>query len=141
MRRALRIVHIGLVLLVTAAVLVQAALAGQFVSGLSNALPTHGAVGGMLELAALLLLIIAIAHRFAGERSRTVLIGSILLAVALEVQAMLGWAPGAFPTAVHVPLGVAIFAVAVALSTAMVRMVGRTADRTFAHADPGGGRP
>lgn len=149
MRRTLRIVHVGLVLLITAAVLVQAALAGQFVSGLSNALPAHGAVGGLLELVALLLLITAIAHRFAGERSAGVLSGSIALALAVEVQAALGWAPGAFPTSVHVPLGVAIFAGAVALSIVMVRMVvaGRRssadsgAGTTPIGAEVGGSRP
>jgi hypothetical protein len=148
MRRTLRIVHVGLVLVITTAVLVQAALAGQFVSDLSNALPIHGAVGGMLELLGLLLLIVAIAHRFAGERTRAVLAGSIVLAVALEAQAALGWAPGALPTAIHVPLGVAIFAIAVGLSTVMVRMVTAaqpaddgSADRTVAKAGPGGARP
>ena len=148
MRRTLRIVHVGLVLVITTAVLVQAALAGQFVSDLSNALPIHGAVGGMLELLGLLLLIVAIVHRFAGERTRAVLAGSIVLAVALEAQAALGWAPGALPTAIHVPLGVAIFAIAVGLSTVMVRMVTAaqpaddgSADRTVAKAGPGGARP
>lgn len=149
MRRALRMIHVGLVLLITAAVLVQAALAGQFVSGLSNALPAHGAVGGVLELLALLLLIVAIAHRFAGERTRAVLSGSTALAVAVEVQAALGWAPGAFPTSVHVPLGVAIFAGSVALSAVLVRTAtarrrspgDRTPGRTLADADAGGDRP
>jgi len=146
MRRALRIIHVGLVLLVTAAVLVQAALAGQFVSGMSNALPAHGAVGGVLELVALLLLITAIAHRFSGERTPGVLSGSIMLALAVEVQAGLGWAPGAVPTAVHVPLGVAIFAGAVALSAVMVRMVAvtrRAVGQRAAQvgAEVGGGRP
>jgi hypothetical protein len=142
-------IHVGLVLVITAAVLVQAVLAGQFVSGLSNALPAHGAIGGVLELLALLLLIVAIAHRFAGERTRAVLSGSIALAVAVEVQAALGWAPGAFPTSVHVPLGVAIFAGSVALSTVLVRTVmarrrspeDRTRVPTAADAHVGGDTP
>jgi hypothetical protein len=140
MRRPLRTIHVGLVLLVTAAVLVQAALAGQFVSGLSNALPAHGAVGGVLELIAPLLLVTAIAHRLSGERAPGVLSGSIVLALAVEVQAGLGWAPGAVPTAVHVPLGVAIFAGAVALSTVMVRTVAATRRSGGHHATPVGAR-
>lgn len=121
MRRALRGTHLALVLALTASVLVQAVLAGQFISGMSAAVGTHGAVGGVLELAGLVLFVVAIAHRLSGERSRTLLWGSLGLALAIEAQAALGWAPGAAPTAVHVPLGVAIFAGAVALSVAMLR--------------------
>lgn len=105
----------------TLAVFVQAVLAGQFVSGLSDQLGLHGAVGGLLELTGLVLLLVAIAHRIAGERSRGALWGSVALAVALQVQAGLGWAPGALPTAIHVPLGVGIFAGAVALSGSIGR--------------------
>jgi hypothetical protein len=101
--------------------LTQAVLAGQFISGVRNAIPAHGAVGGLLELTSLVLLIVAIAHRVAGERSRVALAGSLTLAVALNAQAALGWMPGAVPTAVHVPLGVGIFAGAVALLIALVR--------------------
>jgi len=54
-------------------------------------------------------------HRIAGERSRIALWGSGALALALQLQAGLGWAPGALPTAIHVPLGVCIFAGATAL--------------------------
>jgi hypothetical protein len=121
MRRVLRVVHASLVGLITLGVLTQAVLAGQFISGASNAIPAHRAVAGVLELAALLLLPVAIGHRVAGERSRPVLAGSVVLAMALSVQAALGWAPGAIPTAVHVPLGVSIFAGALSLLLALVR--------------------
>jgi hypothetical protein len=120
-RRVLRPVHVTLVGLITLGVLTQAVLAGQFISGTSNAIPAHGAVGGLLELTGLLLLIVAIAHRIGGERSRLALVGSLTLAIAINVQAVLGWMPGAVPTAVHVPLGVGIFAGAVALFAALVR--------------------
>lgn len=121
MRRLLSPIHRGLVHLVTLAVFVQAVLAGQFVSGLSDQLGLHGAVGGLLELTGLVLLLVAIAHHIAGERSRGALWGSVALAVTLQVQAGLGWAPGALPTAIHVPLGVGIFAGAVALSGSIGR--------------------
>jgi hypothetical protein len=122
MRRVIRTLHVSLVVLVTAGVLVQATLAGQFISGTSDALGLHGAVGGLLELAALVLLVVAIAHRVIGERSRVALIGSVALALGLTVQAGLGWAPGEVPTAVHVPLGVCIFAGSLLLSVAMRRV-------------------
>lgn len=116
MRALLSRVHRGLVHLVTLAVLTQAVLAGQFISGVSDQLDAHSAVGGLLELTGLALLLVALAHRVAGERSRVALWGSVALALALQLQAGLGWAPGALPTAIHVPLGVCIFAGAVALS-------------------------
>jgi hypothetical protein len=120
-RRYLRRTQITLVGLVVLGVLTQAVLAGQFISGVSNAIPAHGAVGGVLELTSLVLLIVAIAHRIAGERSGVALAGSLTLAVALNAQAALGWMPGAVPTAVHVPLGATIFAGAVALFIALAR--------------------
>jgi hypothetical protein len=122
MRRAVRVLHVSLVAVITAGVLTQAVLAGQFVSGASDALPAHGAVGAVLELAALVLLLTAVVHRLLGERSRAALIGSVSLALALTLQAGLGWAPGEIPTAVHVPLGVCIFAGSVLLSLAMTRL-------------------
>ena len=135
MRRAIRVVHVLLVGLITLAVLTQAVLAGQFVSGVSNAVPAHGAVGGVLELAAMVLLLVVIAHRVAGERSRVTLFGSVALALAITVQAGLGWAPGAVPTAVHVPLGVCIFAGSLLLSIAMIRRRSDAARRTMAAAE------
>jgi hypothetical protein len=135
MRRAIRVVHVSLVLLITLAVLTQAVLAGQFIGGVSNAIPVHGAVGGVLELAALVLLVVAIAHRAAGERSRVALIGSVSLALALTVQAGLGWAPGAIPTAVHVPLGVCIFAGSLVLSIALTRRGASATRRAVAAAE------
>lgn len=135
MRRAIRVIHVSLVGLITLTVLTQAVLAGQFVSGVSNAMPAHGAVGGLLELAAMVLLVIAIAHRVAGERSRVALVGSVSLALALIVQGSLGWAPGAIPTAVHVPLGVCIFAGSLVLSIAMTRRGGTAPRRAVAAAE------
>lgn len=128
MRAVLRPVHRGLVYVITLGVLTQAILAGQFVSGASDQLGTHGAVGGTLELVGLVLLLIAIAHRLLGERSRLALWGSIGLGLAVQVQAALGWMPGAVPTSIHVPLGVAIFAGSVALSATMGRHLGTTPD-------------
>jgi hypothetical protein len=121
MRTALRATHAGLIHVITVGVLTQAVLAGQFISGVSNAIPAHGAVGGVLELGGLLLLLVAIAHRISGERSRAALIGSVVLATALQVQAGLGWAPGQIPTAIHVPLGVCVFAGTLFMSVTITR--------------------
>lgn len=89
--------------------------------GASDQLGTHGAVGGTLELAGLLLLPVAVAHRLFGERSRLTLWGSLALGVALQVQAVLGWIPGAVLTSIHVLLGTCIFAGALALSATIGR--------------------
>lgn len=124
MRAILRPLHRGLVHLVTLGVLLQAVLAGQFISGSSDQLGLHGAVGGILELLGLVLLLLALVHRLFGERSRLALWGSVGLAVALQVQAGLGWAPGAVPTSIHVPLGMCVFAGAVALSASIGRHLG-----------------
>lgn len=122
MRTALRRTHAGLVHLVTLGVLTQAVLAGQFISGMSNALPWHTAVAAVLELLAVLLLLVAIAHRVSGERSRVALAGSIALALAVMVQATLGHIPGQVATAIHVPLGVCVFAATILMSVAMTRL-------------------
>lgn len=124
MRALIRPVHRGLVYVLTLGVLVQAVLAGQFISGTSDQLAAHGAVGGVLELLSLVLLLVAVAHRLLGERSRSALWGSIGLALALQLQAGLGWAPGAVPTSIHVPFGTATFAGAVMLSAAVGRHLG-----------------
>jgi hypothetical protein len=124
MRTIVRPAHRGLVYLITLGVLIQAILAGQFVSGASDQLGTHGAVGGTLELAGLVLLLIAAAHRLFGEGSRLALWGSVALGVALQVQAALGWMPGAVATSIHVPLGVFIFAGALGLSATIGRHLG-----------------
>lgn len=131
MRAIHRPVHRWLVHLIALGVLTQAILAGQFVSGASDQLGAHGAVGGMLELAGLTLLVIAVAHRLSGERSRLALWGSVALGLALQVQAALGWMPGAVPTAIHVHLGVCLFAGALGLSATIGRHLGEAhpADR------------
>lgn len=133
MRAILAPVHRWLIHLITLGVLTQAILAGQFISGASDQLGVHGAVGGALELGALILLLLAIAHRLFGERSRLALWGSIALSLALQVQAVLGWAPGAMPTAIHVPLGVCIFAGAVGLSATVGRHLGAIRDPARQH--------
>ena len=137
MRAILRPIHRGLVHLITLGVLAQAIVAGQFISGASDQLGTHGAVGGTLELAGLALLLLAVAHRLAGERSRVALWGSLALGLALQIQAALGWMPGAVPTAVHVPLGVCIFAGALGLSATIGRHLGDPHD-TEHHPQPSG---
>jgi heme A synthase len=83
----------------------------------------------------MVLLNVAIAHRVAGERSRVALFGSVVLALTITVQAGLGWAPGAVPTAVHVPLGVCIFAGSLLLSIALIRRRSDAARRAMAAAE------
>lgn len=133
MRALASVLHRGLVYLITVAVFVQAVLAGQFVSGLSNATGLHGAVAGVLEGLAVLLVVVAIGHWIAGSRSSVALFGSLALAFALECQAILGWMPGQVPTAVHVPLGVCIFAGALGLSIVIGRSVGQAPASSTEH--------
>jgi hypothetical protein len=127
-RAAVAPIHRWLVYVVTLAVLCQAVLAGQFVSGLNNMLGAHGALGGVLELLGLVLVGVAVVHRIAGEPSRIALWGSMALGVALQVQAALGWASLPVATAIHVPLGVCIFAGAVGLTVAIGRTIEEPAD-------------
>jgi hypothetical protein len=100
-------------------ILLQAVSAGQFISGLTNALGVHSIVGTVLEVIGLALVVAAGVDRRTRRHCRGRWLAALLLGVALLVQAGLGHAPGAVPTAVHVPLGVALFAGATVLAIAL----------------------
>lgn len=109
---------------VAIAILLQAALAGLFIAGLSNSIPVaHTAIGSLLPWFAVVPAIVA----STGSRSRPVRtwvrIGTVALLLTLWVQMVLGHLPAAESTAVHVPLGVALFGGSIALFTASLRPV------------------
>lgn len=108
----------GLLRTVVVAVAIQAVLAGQFISGLAPLVVIHGVVGTVLELVGLALAVAAIVQRRRSDNRSGRSLAALLLGLALLVQSGLGHAPGAVPTAVHVPLGVAIFAWATVLALA-----------------------
>lgn len=114
-------VLIGLVWLITAGLVVQAVLAGQFISGWNNLLAAHQGVGNAMELLSWVLLIVAAADRRTRRRNRRLWLAALLFPIAVTVQAGLGHAPGAVPTAIHVPLGALLVAAAAALSLRLPR--------------------
>ncbi len=111
----------GLVWLVTAGIAVQAVLAGQFISGLHDLRNAHEGVANGLELVAWALILVALADGRTRREQRGRWGAALLLGVGVSVQAALGYAPGAVPTAIHVPFGVVLFAWSAALSTALAR--------------------
>jgi hypothetical protein len=111
----------GLVWATAVGILLQAVSAGQFISGLSNAVGVHAIVGSLLEAIGFVLVVAAVADRRTRRHCRGRWLAALLLGVALLIQASLGHAPGAVPTAMHVPLGVALFAWATVLAIAFAR--------------------
>ena len=109
--------------MIAAGVLVQAALAGLFLSGVANARLAHTIVGWLLPFAALVPAVLAGIKRSAGQVSRPVAIWTGLLPVGLWVQEMLGHVPAPVTTAIHVPLGVTLFGGSIALAIAARRPV------------------
>jgi len=113
-------VLIGSLYVVVAAVLTQAILAGLFISATAEARLAHLVVGSLLPWFG----VIPAVSAFRGRRNldQRVVTGAILLPVALWVQGAIGHLPFAVSTAVHVPLGVAIFASSVVLALAAGRI-------------------
>ena len=96
-------------LVVAAGVLLQALLAGLFLSGTPDARLTHVIVGAVLPYLAF---IPAVAAWRGARRSlvtRRVAFGATLLLVALWMQEALGHMPFPVTTTIHVPLGVLLF--------------------------------
>lgn len=124
----------GLVWLITAGIAVQAVLAGQFVSGLRDLRGAHAGVANALDVASWLLILVALLAREAPGAYR---LGALLLGVAVHVQAILGYAPGAVPTALHVPFGVLLFAGAASLSATVRPRRGRDSPRAAARTAAG----
>jgi CHASE2 domain-containing sensor protein len=111
----------GLVWLLTAGIAVQAVLAGQFISGLTDLRPVHGGIANGLELLSWALILVTLADGRTRRAHRGRWAAALLLGIGVSVQAALGYAPGAVPTAIHVPFGVALFAWSVTLSAALAR--------------------
>jgi hypothetical protein len=99
--------------LLTLMVLLQAVYAGQFLGGDAAMRTVHGASGEAIVLLAMAQLVAALVVWRPGRGPGWPAVASALLLVALVVQLGLGWSG---LVAVHVPLGVAIFGLAVALS-------------------------
>jgi hypothetical protein len=110
-----------LVWFTTAAILVQAVLAGQFISGLNPLLPIHAAVGNVLELSGVALLLWTPWVRSLRRNHRRLWLAALFLGFGLFVQAAMGYAPGSVPTAIHIPLGVVLLAGSLQLSIGMSR--------------------
>lgn len=111
----------GMVWLMTAGIAAQAVLAGQFISGLADLQWLHLIVGSVLELLALVLFVVVLAAGWTSRQHRGLWLSTLLLSLAVLTQAGLGHAPGALPTAIHVPLGAALLAWSLGLSAALPR--------------------
>jgi hypothetical protein len=107
--------------LVAGGVLVQAMLAGTFISGVANTRLAHTIVGWLLPY--LSLVPAGIAHARRRLLPSPMVGGCVALPVLMWVQEGLGHAPVAATTAVHVPLGVSLFGGALALAVASHRVV------------------
>ena len=91
---------------VVGAILVQATLAGLFLSVAGGARLAHTIVGWLLPWLALILAGVTVAVRT--RLSRGVAVAVYVLPVLLWIQEVLGHVPQPVTTAVHVPLGVAL---------------------------------
>ena len=106
--RPLRVV----VLLHTALVLAQAAFAGQFLAGDGAWVRVHEANAGIIQMAAFFQLVLAILVWRPGRGPGWPALASLALLLAEELQMGFGYAR---ILALHVPLGVAIFGLTVAI--------------------------
>ena len=109
--------------IVAAAILTQAMLAGLFISATAPALLAHTIIGSFLPWFAIAPAVLAFRRR--RSLDQRVVTGSILLPVGLWIQETLGHMPFAVSTAIHVPLGVALFAASVVLALASGRVRNR----------------
>lgn len=108
-----------LVSVVVGSILTQAILAGMFISGVGPTRLAHLVIGSLLPWFAIAPAVVALVHR--RRLPSGIVTGSVLLPVALWVQEALGHMPFAVATAVHVPLGVALFAGSLLLALASGR--------------------
>lgn len=104
-RRAPRSLVVGLGA-VAAGVLVQAVLAGLFLSVAPGARLVHTVVGFVLPYLALVVAVVAAVHHARGTARARLAVAVYPLPVLLWLQEVLGHVPAAATTAVHVPLGV-----------------------------------
>lgn len=101
---------------VVGAVLVQAMLAGAFISGVANLRMAHVWVALVLPWYAIVPAVAAGARRRAGTLSGRVAVACYVLPVVLWVQEALGHMPFPVSTAIHVPLGVGLFGGSIVLA-------------------------
>lgn len=112
------------VLVETALVLVQAVLAGRLLTGEPEARALHGYLGTeVLTSVALIQLVLAVLVWRPGRGPGWPALGSLVLVGALVFQINLGYGG---QVSLHVPLGVAIFGLTVALAVATGRLTRRT---------------
>jgi hypothetical protein len=102
----------AIVLLHAVLVLTQAALAGQFLAGHGAWLRVHETNAGIIQLVGLVQLVVAVLLWRPGRGPGWPALASLALLVAEEFQIGFGYAR---VLALHVPLGVAIFGLTVAL--------------------------
>lgn len=103
---------------VTVAVLVQAALAGGFLSG-EDTRTAHTVLGSLLPWYALVPALLAVRRR--SWLPAGVCAGAVVLPVLLWVQMVLGHVPWSGGTALHVPLGVLLFGGSLLLTTTVAK--------------------
>lgn len=121
-----------LVWAMTAAIAAQAVIAGQFISGLAPLQWLHLIVASLLELLTVILFVVALAAGATRRQHPALWTSTLLFSLAVFIQAALGHAPGAVPTAIHVPLGATLLVWSVLLSAGLAR---RPAARTSAAAE------
>jgi hypothetical protein len=100
----------GSLYLIAAGILIQATLAGMFISGTAEARMVHLIVGAILPYLAIVPTVSAWRHVSRGRVPRRVAVGATILLVSLWAQEALGHMPFPVTTVIHVPLGVALFA-------------------------------
>lgn len=117
----------ALLFVIAAGVLLQAALAGFFISGVANLRVAHIFVGWLLPWFAFAPAGVAIARRSAV--ATPVVVGACALPVLLWIQEVLGHVPAAATTVVHVPFGVLLFGGSLALAIASLHPTPPTSPR------------
>ena len=101
--------------LVAGGVLLQALLAGLFITGNAGARLTHIIVGAVLPYLAFVPVFVAWRRVREGMVTGRLAAGATLLLVALWVQEALGHMPFRVSTIIHVPLGVLLFSLSLHL--------------------------
>ena len=109
----------AVVLLHAALILAQAAFAGQFLAGDSAWVRVHELNAGIIHLVAFVQLVVAILVWRPGRGPGWPALASLALLLAEELQLGFGYAR---MLALHVPLGVAIFGLTVAMLVATRRL-------------------
>ena len=109
---------------VAGGVLLQALLAGLFITGVGAARLTHVIVGAVLPYLAIVPAVAAWRRARQGTVTRGLATGATLLLVLLWVQEALGHMPFDVATVVHVPLGVILFSLSLHLALRVRHAVG-----------------